>query len=87
MTIQSLYQNALQFATQKHSAINQVVLGTNLPHVVHISNVAMEILIASKHTEGSNAYVAVQVALLHDTIEDTQTTLEEINANFGEAVA
>ena len=87
MTLQTLYQNALQFAAQKHTAINQLVPGTNLPYVVHISNVAMEILIASKHTEGFNADVAVQVALLHDTIEDTQTSLEEIKIHFGEAVA
>lgn len=38
--------------------------------------------------EGSvNDLAVIQAALLHDTIEDTETTLEEITLNFGEKVA
>lgn len=87
MDTQSLYQKAILFATQKHVDKNQTVPGTNLPYVVHLSNVAMEVIIASFHTENFDLDYAVQVALLHDTIEDTSTGFEEIENNFGMKVA
>lgn len=87
MKTQTLYQNAILFATNKHLLINQKVPGTDLPYVVHLSNVAMEILIASAYTENFNLGLAVQVALLHDTLEDTSTSIEEITEIFGNEVA
>ena len=87
MKTQSLYQKAIKFATEKHTAQNQTIPGTNLPYVVHLSNVAMEILIASFHTENFDLDFAVQVALLHDTLEDTSTTLAELEMEFGVDVA
>lgn len=87
MDTQSLYQKAILFATQKHVEQNQTVPGTNLPYVVHLSNVAMEVIIASFHTENFNLDYAVQVALLHDTIEDTSTEFEEIEEKFGLQIA
>ena len=77
MQIQSLYQKAIKFAAAKHAAQNQTIPGTNLPYVVHLSNVAMEILIASFHSENFDLGFAVQVALLHDTLEDTSATFAE----------
>ena len=50
MEIQSIYQQAIKFAALKHSEIQQTIPGTDLPYVVHLSNVAMEILIASHNT-------------------------------------
>ena len=87
MKTQSLYQKAIKFATAKHTAQNQTIPGTNLPYVVHLSNVAMEILIASFHTENFDLDFAVQVALLHDTLEDTSTTFAELEKEFGEDIA
>jgi len=87
MHTQSLYQQAIKFATQKHVEQQQLVPGTNLPYVVHLSNVAMEILVAALHTPDFDLDFAVQVALLHDTIEDTQTTPQELITLFGLAVA
>lgn len=91
MNPQSLYQRAILFAAEKHEAKNQKVHGTNLPYMVHLSNVAMEILIASAHTENFDLDFAVQVALLHDTLEDTDATFQELEEKFGlevtEAVA
>jgi guanosine-3',5'-bis(diphosphate) 3'-pyrophosphohydrolase len=86
-SIQSHYQTAIKFATAKHVAQNQLVKGSNLPYVVHLSNVAMETMIAATHTEGFDLDYAVQVALLHDTIEDTETTYEEIAERFGKPIA
>ena len=87
MQTQSLYQKAIKFAAAKHATQNQTVPGTNLPYVVHLSNVAMEILIASFHTENFNPDFAVQVALLHDTLEETSTTFGELETEFGVDIA
>mgnify|MGYP001185009316 CR=1 FL=1 len=85
--VQTVYQKAIKFASLKHQEKNQKVLGTNLPYVVHLSNVAMEILIAAQNTNKFNLLFAAQVALLHDTIEDTDTNYEELKKEFGKDVA
>ncbi len=85
--IQSLYQEAIKFATYRHMDKEQTVKGTTLPYVVHLSNVAMELFMAAMHTADFDLKYAVQVALLHDTIEDTDTTYEEIENLFGSEIA
>ncbi len=87
MSIQSHYQYAIKYATSKHAEKHQKVPGTNLPYVVHLSNVAMEIFMAAVHTDDFNVEYAVQVALLHDTIEDTETTYQELSYTFGRIIA
>jgi guanosine-3',5'-bis(diphosphate) 3'-pyrophosphohydrolase len=87
MDIQTKYQEAIKFASAKHAEKGQKVPGTNLPYDVHISNVAMEILIAGANKPNFNTAFAVQVALLHDTIEDTATNLEELENRFGSEIA
>ncbi|MGN7783354.1 HD domain-containing protein [Niabella sp. 22666] len=85
MDLQSSYQKAISFAAQKHAGQN--ITGTNIPYLVHVCNVAMEILIASQHSQGFNVIDAVQVALLHDTIEDTHTGYDELSEVFGKNIA
>ena len=85
--VQTLYQEAIKFATAKHQEKGQKVKGTKLPYVVHLSNVAMEILVAASRTRDFDLIFAVQLALLHDTIEDTETTFDEIKDLFGEDIA
>lgn len=87
MEIQTLYQKAIAFASYRHQEKKQKVKGTNLPYVVHLSNVAMEIFMAAHNTDCFNLSFAVQVALLHDTIEDTLTEFEEIKKEFGLDIA
>ena len=87
MQVQHLYQEAIKFATSKHLEKDQKVPGTNLPYVVHLSNVAMEIMIAASNSENFDLGFAVQVALLHDTIEDTSTKIEELENKFGADIA
>ncbi|WP_294304153.1 HD domain-containing protein [uncultured Chryseobacterium sp.] len=87
MSLQDIYQTTIQFAAQKHAKINQTIPGTNLPYVVHLSNVAMEIMIAAGQSESFNSGFAVQLALLHDVLEDTDATFEELSEKFGKAVA
>ena len=45
---ETLYQEAIKFASCKHQKKNQKVKGAELPYVVHLSNVAMEILVARR---------------------------------------
>jgi guanosine-3',5'-bis(diphosphate) 3'-pyrophosphohydrolase len=83
MEIQSIYQQTITFAALKHLEKNQTIPGSNLPYVVHLSNVAMEILIASQNSPDFNLAFAIKVALLHDILEDTSATFEDISKQFG----
>ena len=83
MDIQTIYQNTIKYATSKHQEKGQKVPGTDLPYNVHLCNVAMEIMIAGFNTPNFNSGFAVQVALLHDTLEDTATSFEELENKFG----
>jgi guanosine-3',5'-bis(diphosphate) 3'-pyrophosphohydrolase len=85
MVIQGLYQDAIKFAAIKHNG--QEVNGIKVPYLVHVCNVAMEILIAGPQTRDFNLGYALQVALLHDTIEDTSTTFQELHDIFGIDIA
>lgn len=82
---QDLYQSAIKFAGEKHK--HQTVPGTESNYLQHISNVAMEILMAYAYAKDFDVDFAVQAAILHDTIEDTDATFEELKAHFGERVA
>ena len=82
---QELYQKAMKFAGEKHA--NQKVPGTNANYLLHISNVAMEIILAHSHNNNFDVNFALQVAILHDTIEDTQTNFKELSLEFGEPIA
>lgn len=81
---QDSYQRALSFAATAHGA--QQVPGSQHPYVVHLANVAMEVLVAAAD-DPFDANLAVTCALLHDTLEDTQTTEEAVAACFGPIVA
>ena len=73
---------ALDFAAERHSA--QRRKGPNgAPYVNHLIEVATLLV-----TEGGVDDVEVLVAaVLHDVIEDTETTLAEVQMRFGEKVS
>ncbi|MBK8558029.1 MAG: bifunctional (p)ppGpp synthetase/guanosine-3',5'-bis(diphosphate) 3'-pyrophosphohydrolase [Lewinellaceae bacterium] len=82
---QELYQQAMKFAGEKHS--NQKVPGTNSNYLLHLSNVAMEVLIAHTMDKTFDLDFALQIAILHDTLEDTATDYQELKITFGEKIA
>ena len=70
--------NAIIFATLKHKS--QKRKGTDIPYIVHPMEV-MQILTACGCGED-----VITAGILHDTLEDTDTTPEEIKENFGQKV-
>lgn len=75
------FARALDFAAHKH--IDQRRKGVRAePYVNHLSEVA---LLVAEATGGQDA-VAVIAALLHDTLEDTDASYEEIERLFGPEV-
>ncbi|MBI1215906.1 MAG: HD domain-containing protein [Alphaproteobacteria bacterium] len=73
---------ALNFAAQKHT--DQRRKGERAePYVNHLTEVA-ELL--ATHTGGTNTDV-ILAGILHDTVEDTKTTRDELVREFGENIA
>ena len=74
-----LIHRAIEFATIKHQG--QYRKGTKTPYIVH----PMEVMyILSQNGCGEEIVVA---GILHDTLEDTKTTREELEYYFGPKVA
>lgn len=70
---------AIEFAERKHAG--QIRRYTGEPYVEHVKRVAMMVAAHGANTE------TICAALLHDTVEDTDTTRAEIEAVFGATVA
>ena len=79
------YADALRFAAERHRG--QTVTDSDLPYVTHVVAVAAEVMGALARERFAAPDLAVQCALLHDTVEDTGTGLDEIAARFGSDVA
>jgi (p)ppGpp synthase/HD superfamily hydrolase len=82
---QELYIKACRFAAIAHNG--QIFPGSDLPYLLHLNFVSMEIIAALSVENGHDGDLAIQCALLHDTIEDTDTTYEQIRSSFGVRVA
>lgn len=61
--------------------------GEQIEYLNHIGSVTFETLNAINHEKEMDADLAVKCAILHDTIEDTEQSYEEVKALFGEKVA
>lgn len=76
------FARALDFAARKH--VHQRRKGElEEPYINHLADVTRLLAAA---TEGRDT-VLVLAGLLHDTIEDTETTFDELEAEFGREVA
>ena len=76
-----LVDRARVYATEAHQRINHRRKYNNEPYHVHLSAVAKLVATVTDDDE------MVAAAWLHDTVEDTQATLEDIEAEFGVHVA
>jgi (p)ppGpp synthase/HD superfamily hydrolase len=75
---------ALEFAAGAHG--NQRVPGKPYSYVVHLASVAVEIMAAIIFSPHLDADLAIQCALLHDVLEDTDTPESVLLAEFGPSV-
>jgi (p)ppGpp synthase/HD superfamily hydrolase len=82
---QEAYLLALDFASDAHRG--QLVPGSQRPYDVHLAKVAMEVIAALAHDPEVDGNFAVQCALLHDSLEDTAVTFEQLAEAFSERVA
>jgi (p)ppGpp synthase/HD superfamily hydrolase len=70
---------AIQFAAEAHSG--EYRKGTNIPYISHLINV-MKILCENNCKEE-----VIVAGILHDVVEDTPVTIDEIETGFGRQVA
>ncbi len=77
-----LVSEAADFAARRHSGQQRKGRG-NEPYVNHLAEVANLLSIATEETDAE----LVAAGWLHDTIEDTATTNEELAQKFGKRVA
>lgn len=86
MFSQEKYIKALTYAAKVHG---EQKTPYGLPYLTHISTVTMEVIHACEVSQikEEEANLAIQVALLHDVIEDTEVTFEDIMNDFSEEVA
>lgn len=74
-------RQVLQFATQAHAGQTR---SSGEPYISHPISVAQTV---EKHKKSKNLDALIAAAYLHDTIEDTDTTHEDLEKMFGGLVA
>lgn len=78
----ALFEKAMLYAIEKHRG--QTRKGNGMPYFIHPFNVMKRIF---DNKESKNMYLLGIAALLHDTVEDTDATIEDIFREFGPQVA
>ena len=76
-----LVERARLYATQAHQRIGQLRKYSKQPYHVHLEAVAKRV------AEVTDDQEMIAAAWLHDTVEDTPATLEDIEEHFGQSVA
>jgi (p)ppGpp synthase/HD superfamily hydrolase len=84
MDTSDLVQTALYVAAQAHNG--QLRPGTDLPYIVHISDVALEVAAALAVESHNDRILALCCALLHDVLEDTTIGEAVLTAQFGPTI-
>jgi (p)ppGpp synthase/HD superfamily hydrolase len=86
MFSQEEYLKALEYASIAHK---EQKTPKGMPYVVHITSVAMEVINACEQSklDIEKANLAIACALLHDVIEDTNITYDDLYVDFSEAIA
>jgi (p)ppGpp synthase/HD superfamily hydrolase len=82
---QDIFIRAFSFATRAHR--DQKLFGTEYPYLYHITLVCMEVIAALNMEGDRDGDLAIQCALLHDILEDTDITTEQLRSEFGSDVS
>lgn len=80
----SLALRAKQFATEAHNSIAQKRKYTGEPYIVHPEDV---VAILTRLSDKPPTEEMIAAAWLHDVVEDTPVTLDDVRAKFGSKVA
>ncbi|MEM7129043.1 MAG: HD domain-containing protein [Chloroflexota bacterium] len=86
---QDVFIKAWDFATLAHHG--QTYGGPNegqrIDYINHVGAVTMEVIWALQFVNDCDGDLAIQCALLHDVVEDTEYTIESVAQRFGNSVA
>jgi (p)ppGpp synthase/HD superfamily hydrolase len=84
-----VFSKAWTFATHCHKGqtYGGPTEGEQVDYINHVASVAVEVIWALPGTPDADANLAIQCALLHDVIEDTEVRYERIVERFGQPVA
>ncbi|MBB4863078.1 (p)ppGpp synthase/HD superfamily hydrolase [Pseudomonas nitritireducens] len=85
MDLQDSYNEAWLFAAGAHAG--QTLTASPLPYAVHLAMVANEVLVADREAPIQRLAETIQIALLHDVLEDTPVSFDQLQTRFGEFVA
>ncbi|MBT2697492.1 bifunctional (p)ppGpp synthetase/guanosine-3',5'-bis(diphosphate) 3'-pyrophosphohydrolase [Bacillus sp. ISL-40] len=75
----NIVEKALQIASKSHR--NQCRKNTDIPYITHPVTVGMMLMKAGYDDD------IIAAAILHDTVEDTELTLKDIEREFGPRIA
>lgn len=86
MFSQEKFIKALEYAVKAHG---EQKTPKGLPYLTHITSVTMEVIHACEESklEVEKSNLAISCALLHDVIEDTSITYDDLYVDFSESVA
>lgn len=86
---QEIFKKAWNFATIAHhgQTYGGSEAGIKIDYINHIGSVVMEVIWGLDASPDYDADLAVQCALLHDIIEDTKYQYEDVQKEFGTAIA
>ena len=77
--MEDVFEKAFRYAAEKHSGQKRKI--TNTPYILHPAEVTAIIATMTDDPE------VLAAGMLHDVVEDTDTTLEDIEREFGRRVA
>lgn len=82
-------QEAWKLASKLHNGqqYGGQEVGQKVEYLNHVGSVTFEVLRAASADPEMDADLAIKCAVLHDTIEDTELTYDQVLATFGQAVA
>jgi len=86
MFSQEVYLKALNYASKAHG---DQKTPKGFPYLNHLCSVTMEVIHACEKSslDEKKSNLAITCALLHDTIEDTDVTYDELYVDFSDEVA
>lgn len=86
MFCQENYTEVLNYAAKAHG---EQKTPKGLPYLAHIASVTMEVINACEKSklEENKSNLAISCALLHDIIEDTNITYDDLYVKFGYEIA